>query len=93
MRQETGLLVNPHFMRHLMVKLLLDENSGDIETARRILGRRSAITTERAYADRVTAAAFLRLKTVINRRLAGISPLQKPAKSPPRNAGRSWGSP
>lgn len=88
-RRETGLRVNPHFMRHLAVKLLLDENSGDIETARRILGHRSATTTERAYADRTTAAAFLRLESVIDRRLAEISPPEKNAKPLHPKRGRS----
>jgi len=79
-RQETGLLMNPHLFRHFAVRLVLDENSGDIETARLILGHRSAATTEGAYADRTTAAAFLRLEAVIDRRLAGTLPSQKPSK-------------
>ena len=67
-RRETGLLVNPHLFRHLAVKLLLDENPGDIETARRILGHRSSATTERAYADRSAAAAHRRYDDMIDRR-------------------------
>lgn len=64
--QETGLRINPHLFRHLAVKLVLDANPGDMETARRILGHRTSATTQRAYADRGTDAAFQRYGGVLD---------------------------
>lgn len=64
--RETGLRINPHLFRHLAVKLVLDANPGDMETARRILGHRTSATTQRAYADRGTEAAFQRYAGVLD---------------------------
>lgn len=65
-KRETGLIMNAHLFRHLAVKLVLDANPGEIETARRILGHRSSATTTRNYAELRTAAAFKRYDAIID---------------------------
>lgn len=57
-RAETGLKMNVHLFRHLAVKLHLEANPGDVETARRLLGHKSLHTTLQAYSDLQSKAAF-----------------------------------
>jgi integrase len=63
--RETGIKMNVHLFRHFAVKLHLEAHPEDIETARRILGHKSTITTLRAYADLKTASAFRRYDALI----------------------------
>jgi integrase len=49
-REETGLNVYPHLLRHFAATLYLTENPEGIEVVRRVLGHRSADTTRRSYA-------------------------------------------
>lgn len=58
--------MNVHLFRHFAVKLVLDADPGDIETARRLLGHTSSATTSKAYAEFKTIAAFRRYDAVIS---------------------------
>ena len=49
--RETGIRMNVHLFRHLAAKLHLEVYPEDIETARRVLGHKSATTTLRSYAE------------------------------------------
>ena len=53
----TGLAWNPHLFRHFSAKLILDNNPGAYEVARRVLAHRSIQTTTAFYAGHETAAA------------------------------------
>jgi len=63
----TGLTLTVHVFRHLAAKLYLDENPGDYETVRRLLGHRSIATTINFYTEFETIAAFKRYDDVIQR--------------------------
>jgi len=45
----TGLEINTHLFRHIAAKLYLDENPGDYETVRLLLGHKQLRTTIRFY--------------------------------------------
>jgi integrase len=49
-REETGLKVYPHLLRHSGATLYLTENPEGLDVVRRVLGHRSADTTYRSYA-------------------------------------------
>jgi integrase len=49
-REETGLDISPHLLRHFAATLHLTENPEGLEAVRRVLGHRSADTTHRSYA-------------------------------------------
>ena len=49
-RAEIGIKVYPHLLRHFAATLYLTENPEGIEVVRRVLGHRSADTTQRSYA-------------------------------------------
>ena len=60
-RAETGLEVYPHLLRHFAATLYLTEHPEGIEVVRRVLGHRSAETTQRSYAgvqDQVAVRRF-----------------------------------
>jgi integrase len=60
-RAETGLEVYPHLLRHFAATLYLTENPEGLEVVRRVLGHRSADTTQRSYAgvhDQVAVRRF-----------------------------------
>jgi site-specific recombinase XerD len=48
--RETGIVFNPHLIRHLMAYLYLKKNPGQYETVRRLLGHKSIQTTIAFYA-------------------------------------------
>ena len=62
---ETGIRLNLHLFRHTAVKLLLDANPEELETARRLLGHRNINTTIAAYAEAQSASAFRRYDAVV----------------------------
>ena len=64
--RETGLLMNAHLFRHLAVSLYLQRYPEDLETARRILGHKSLVTTMRFYADIKTATSFSRYDEMLD---------------------------
>ena len=64
-KRETGLVINPHLFRHLAVTLYLQQAPDDVETARRLLGHKSIVTTLSFYADIKNDAAFRRYDGVI----------------------------
>ncbi|MGI4793607.1 MAG: hypothetical protein ACRYG8_05875 [Janthinobacterium lividum] len=51
---------------HLAVSLYLQHHPEDLETARRILGHKSLVTTMRFYADIKTATSFSRYDEMID---------------------------
>ena len=53
----TGLKMNPHLFRHAMSKIFLDQNPGEHEVVRRVLGHKSIDTTTSYYTGLETAAA------------------------------------
>ena len=53
----TGLKMNPHLFRHAMAKIFLDQNPGEHEVVRRVLGHKSIDTTTSYYTGLETAAA------------------------------------
>ena len=66
-KQQTGLDINAHLFRHIAAKLYLDENPGDIETVRRMLGHRSTETTLKYYAEHRNTEAFRAYDITINK--------------------------
>ena len=50
MRDELGAVWHPHLFRHLAAGLYLEENPGEYETVRRLLGHARIETTVRYYA-------------------------------------------
>ena len=54
---ETGCVLNAHLFRHLGAKAHLDDNPGDYEVVRRVLGHKSIDTTTSFYTGFETAAA------------------------------------
>jgi integrase len=60
-REETGLKVYPHLMRHFGATLYLTENPEGMEVVRRVLGHRSSDTTAKSYIgvhDRIAVRRF-----------------------------------
>lgn len=51
MRKSLGVDFNPHLFRHLSAKIFLDNNPGQFETVRQLLGHKSIVTTMRFYAE------------------------------------------
>ncbi|WP_175577695.1 site-specific integrase [Mongoliimonas terrestris] len=69
---ETGLNIYPHFLRHFAATLYLTERPGEIEVMRRVLGHRSAQTTQNSYSgvqDKHAVGRFddlvLKLRTAV----------------------------
>jgi integrase len=66
----SGIKVNPHLFRHATSKIFLDQNPGQQEVVRRVLGHKSIDTTTSYYTGLETAAAvrhfdrtFLKLRS------------------------------
>lgn len=64
-----GAEFNVHAIRHLMVKLLLDDSTDNIAVAQRMLGHRDAKTTVSMYGTITTRAAQKSWNASIQRRL------------------------
>lgn len=64
-RDETGLEVYPHLLRHFAATLYLTENPDGIEVVRRVLAHRSADTTRRRYAGVQDAVAVRRFDELV----------------------------
>ncbi len=64
-KEETGLHVYPHLMRHFGANLYLKENPGAFETVRRVLGHKSLTTTTRSYTNLDDEAAVRMFDQVI----------------------------
>ena len=64
-RNETGLEVYPHLLRHFAATLYLTENPDGIEVVRRVLAHRSADTTRRRYAGVQDAVAVRRFDELV----------------------------
>jgi integrase len=65
-RRETGLIVNPHLMRHYTAFVYLQKYPGDYETVRQLLGHKNIATTVSFYAGADTKASLKRLDEVIS---------------------------
>ncbi|MGM0743564.1 MAG: tyrosine-type recombinase/integrase [Pseudomonadota bacterium] len=63
--RETGLVMNAHLFRHLAGMLLLNNNPGEFETVRRILGHKQLNTTTSFYARFSTKAAVARYDEIV----------------------------
>lgn len=75
-REETGLYLYPHLMRHFAAKIYLNENPGAFEVVRRVLAHKSLATTTRSYAGSSDEAAvrlydelILRIRESIHREI------------------------
>lgn len=64
-RDETGLSLYPHVMRHFAASLYLRERPGEYETVRRVLAHRSLTTTTRSYAGMEDSAAVERFDDLV----------------------------
>jgi integrase len=64
-REETGLEVYPHLLRHFAATLYLTENPEGIEVVRRVLAHRRADTTRRSYAGVHDAIAVRRFDELV----------------------------
>jgi integrase len=64
-RDEIGLEVYPHLLRHFAATLYLTENPDGIEVVRRVLAHRSADTTRRSYAGVHDAIAVRRFDELV----------------------------
>ena len=64
-REETGLKVYPHLLRHFGATLYLTENPEGLDVVRRVLGHRSAETTYRSYAGVQDEIAVRRLDELV----------------------------
>lgn len=64
-RDETGLHLYPHVMRHFAASLYLRERPGEYETVRRVLAHKSLTTTTRSYVDMEDAAAVERFDALV----------------------------
>ena len=71
-RAETGIEVYPHLLRHFAATLYLTENPEGIEVVRRVLGHRSADTTQRSYAGIHDEIAVRRFDELVLRLRAAI---------------------
>jgi len=72
-RNQTGLHVYPHLMRHFAALVYLRENPGAYEVVRRVLAHKSLTTTTRSYASfdddaavRLYDSLILRIRDSIN---------------------------
>jgi site-specific recombinase XerD len=65
--KHTGLQLNTHAFRHLLSKLHLKENPGELEIIRRFLGHKRIETTMNAYVGFNAEAAVQRVDSVILR--------------------------
>jgi site-specific recombinase XerD len=65
--KHTGLRLNTHAFRHLLSKLHLKENPGELEIIRRFLGHKRIETTMNAYVGFNAEAAVQRVDSVILR--------------------------
>jgi site-specific recombinase XerD len=64
-RDETGLEIYPHLLRHFAATLYLTENPDGIEVVRRVLAHRTADTTRRRYAGVHDAVAVRRFDELV----------------------------
>ena len=69
----TGLTMNLHLMRHFGAMLYLEENPGNYEVVRRVLGHRRLETTVNSYVGMEMAATVRHFDTVILGICNGIS--------------------
>jgi integrase len=66
LRQETGIVLNPHAFRHLSAKLFLAAHPGEYETVRLLLGHKSLNTTTQYYSGLEQADALRRYDALID---------------------------
>jgi integrase len=73
LREHVGIDFHPHLVRKVVTKILLDDDPGAIEIARRCFGHRDDRTTRKAYTQKQNRAAHERyLKALDQRRLGAI---------------------
>lgn len=64
-RQEIGLVMNPHLFRHLSAMIWLKANPGAYEAASRLLGHKSTRTTRSFYTGLETSTVFEALGEIL----------------------------
>lgn len=75
-REESGIPFHPHLARKIAVKVILDQNPGGIEIARRLLGHTDTRPTLTAYAQTQSRSAQREyLSALEERRLASLGSL------------------
>lgn len=72
-RRWTGLTINLHLMRHFGAMLYLEENPGNYEVIRRVLGHRRMETTVNSYVGMEMSATVRHFDAVILGLRSGIS--------------------
>jgi integrase len=80
-RNGAGIRLTPHQFRHVGAKLFLDQNPGEYETVRRVLGHKSNKTTFSFYTGAEVRAAVRHYDTVLLR-------LTTEALAKPRDGGK-----
>jgi integrase len=79
--KETGLKITPHQFRHLAAKLYLEQQPGNYETVRRLLGHRSIKTTVNFYTGLETHAAVAHYDETVERLRAAHVPTRRKRRS------------
>lgn len=71
LKDEVGIDFHPHLIRKVVTKIILDDDPGAIEIARRCLGHRDERTTRKAYIQKQNRAAHERYLNALERRRLG----------------------
>jgi integrase len=79
-KAQAGLALNPHLVRHLAAKLILDDSPGAYETVRQLLRHKSLETTVRFYCGAEEKTAFRQYDGI----LGGYRDTNTKAKAPAR---------
>lgn len=74
--KETGLWITPHQFRHIAAKLYLDNNPGNYEVVRRLLGHTSIKTTVGFYTGLETRAAVAHYDETLDKLRGQTTPRQ-----------------
>ena len=85
LRPLTGLNVNLHLFRHIAAKMYLDDNQGQYEVVRNVLGQTRVQTTIQAYCGLEREAAIRHFQNEIQKKAEEVTTVRrrrKPTKSP-----------
>jgi integrase len=79
-KKRAGIVLSPHQFRHLAAKVMLDDQPGNFEGAKQLLGHKRLRTTVDAYAGIDSRRAGRHHQRLIEKALAAQKPLRR-AKS------------
>jgi integrase len=82
LKRRVGIVMSPHQARHLSVKLLLDDQPGNYEGARQLLGHKRSQTTVSAYTGIDSRRAGRHHQRLIDKALAGQKPSRRRRSRP-----------